>query len=100
MIEFDEDPIELAFFEAANRICAEWESAHKDEAHLAHSALGLWLRFWLFGDMRSPMELIRDRDSDALRKSANDYIESEFGWKRGPTLNEAVSEQIPAALLR
>lgn len=97
MTEFEEDPIELAFVEAAKRIRREWEQSNPDEAHLGHAAVGFWQFFWLAFDQRSPLELIAARDSDALRKSANDYISSGFAEHRGPTFNEPAPDQIPAA---
>lgn len=95
----EEDPAELAFYEAATRIQQRWIEAFPSEAHLAHSILGSWQCFWLAFDLRSPLELLRDDDASAIRKNANDFLESGFGERRGPTLNEPAPECLPAGLL-
>lgn len=89
--------MELAFVEAASRIKSEFERAFPEQAHLGHASVGTWLFYWTSGDLRSTLDLLRDEDSDALRKSANDFLEAGFGEHRGPTLNAPAPEQVPAA---
>lgn len=96
---FDEDPIELAFVEAANRVKTRWEQSHDTESYLGHAAVGFWMYFWMAADQRTTMDLIAARDSSALRRSANDYIEAGFGEKRGPALDVPAEDHVPAALV-
>jgi hypothetical protein len=80
------DTPEATLVECMDMIRSAWESANPDEAHLGHAACGLWWFYWTDSKMRRVAELTVGGDSESIRASARDYINAEFGAKRGPTL--------------
>jgi hypothetical protein len=99
VVYVDIDPVDMAFIECAERIERSWRETFPEEAHLGHAAFGKWCFFWFSADLRRIFDLVRENDADALRAAATDYIDAEFGWLRGPSLDEPAPSRVPAAFL-
>lgn len=80
------DDVDTALFGCCDRIKNAWEVSRPEEAHLSHAAAGMWMYYWMGKGLVSIRNLVVSGRIDELRASATDYIESDFGANRGPTL--------------
>lgn len=83
------DTPEQVLVECMTRIKRTWEDTHRqDDNYLGHAAAGTWFFYWFSPQMLSMSALLARGDVDELRAAATDYIDSEFGAERGPTLDQ------------
>lgn len=84
---------EQVMAESFDRIKCCWEQSHPtDGSHLGHSAAGLWWFYWLSPQLEHMSVLLARGDVDGLRAAAGDYIDSGYGERRGPTLEQPQEE--------
>ena len=60
------------------RVFKAYEEKHPETSHLAHSTVGIWLFYYHAGGS-IVMEAIKHGDWDIVVKSADRFIESDFG---------------------
>lgn len=77
-----------------------YTQTHRDDARLAHAFVGMWLFYWVggFGEEISPLpiEMIAAGDIERLRKSAQQYIDADFGNRADMISADGGSDQTPA----
>lgn len=100
----DADPVHGLVVQLMNRIKAEYEECHPGTQELAHSFVGQWLFYFIAPPDMVVIDAIAAGETEKLRKSAEMFIESDFGREPIDTISAdgrtASSNSTPAGVPR